>query len=134
MSPRCSRSVPRHPRCAWPRSMSTAVTPGLPSSRDWSTHGYHDPRASPPDRAQGGPPIAGEEADSAADPGGDAFGLLLTAGELAKAFRLLPAETEVEDAVQWGWQRFGASSDALALDPPAQVVATLRTGSPSGGA
>ncbi len=39
----------------------------------------------------------------------------------------MPAETKVAEAVQWGWQRFGASSDALALDPPAQVVATLRT-------
>jgi hypothetical protein len=71
--------------------------------------------------------IAGEGVDSAGIRAATAFGLLLAAGELAKAFRLLPAETKVAEAVQWGWQRFGASSDALALDPPAQVVATLRT-------
>ena len=71
--------------------------------------------------------IAGERADSAGIRAATPFGLLLTAGELAKAFRLLPAETKVGEAVQWGWQRFGASSDALALDPAAQVVATLRT-------
>ena len=71
--------------------------------------------------------IAGDGADSTGIRAATAFGLLLTAGELAKAFRLLPAETNVAEAVQWGWQRFGASSDALALDPPAQVVASLRT-------
>jgi hypothetical protein len=71
--------------------------------------------------------IAGDGVDSAGIRAATAFGLLLTAGELAKAFRLLPADTNIAEAVQWGWQRFGASSDALALDPPAQVVAALRT-------
>jgi Domain of unknown function (DUF927)/Toprim domain len=70
--------------------------------------------------------IAGEKADSAGIRAATPFGLLLTAGELAKAFRLLPAETRVTDAVQWGWQRFGASSDALALDPAALAVSNLR--------
>jgi hypothetical protein len=71
--------------------------------------------------------IAGHAIDSAGIRAATPFGLLLTAGELAKAFCLLPAETKVAEAVQWGWHRFGASSDALALDPPNQVVAALRT-------
>jgi Domain of unknown function (DUF927)/Toprim domain len=70
--------------------------------------------------------IAGNAIDSAGIRAATPFGLLLTAGELAKAFCLLPAETKVAEAVQWARHRFGASSDALAL-PPNQVVAALRT-------
>ena len=92
------------------------------------THGYHhNPEPLRQIVLKATHRIAGEKADSAGVRAATPFGLLLTAGELAKAFRLLPAETKVAEAVQWGWQRFGASSDALALDPPAQVVAALRT-------
>jgi len=71
--------------------------------------------------------IVGEGGDSARVRAATIFGLLLTAGELAKAFSLLPATTRVAEAVQWGWCRFAASSDALALDPPAQAIRNLRT-------
>jgi hypothetical protein len=92
------------------------------------THAYHrDPEPLRQIVLKATNRIAGERADSAGIRAGTPFGLLLTAGELAKAFRLLPAETKVAEAVQWGWERFGASSDALALDPPAQVMAALRT-------
>jgi hypothetical protein len=71
--------------------------------------------------------IVGEGGDSARVRAATIFGLLLTAGELAKAFGLLPATTRVAEAVRWGWCRFVASSDALALDPPAQAIRNLRT-------
>ena len=71
--------------------------------------------------------IVGEGGDSAGVRAATIFGLLLTAGELAKAFGLLPATTRVAEAVRWGWCRFVASSDALALDPPAQAIRNLRT-------
>jgi hypothetical protein len=92
------------------------------------SHGYHrnpEPLRQIVLRAARG--IAGETDDSASVRAATPFGLLLTAGELAKEFDLLPGETAVAEAVQWGWRRFRASSDALALDPPGQVVAHLRT-------
>jgi hypothetical protein len=92
------------------------------------THGYHhNPEPLRQIVLKATHRIAGEKADSAGVRAAMPFGLLLTAGELAKAFRLLPAETKVAEAVQWAWQRFCESSDALALDPAAQVVAALRT-------
>jgi hypothetical protein len=91
-------------------------------------HGYHrNPEPLRQIVLKAAHKIAAESGDSAGTRAAAAFGLLLTAGELAKAFRLLPADTEVAEAVEWGWRRFSESSDALALDPPAQVVATLRT-------
>jgi hypothetical protein len=54
------------------------------------------------------------------------FGILLVAGEVAKAFDILPASTPVGEAVRWAWLRFTGSSDALALDPAEQAIGNLR--------
>jgi hypothetical protein len=70
--------------------------------------------------------IAGNEADSARIRAALPFALLLTAGELAKAFGLIPEHTGVADAVRWAWERFEKSTDALALDPEEQALANLR--------
>ena len=70
--------------------------------------------------------LAGQDSDSARIRAAMPFALLLVAGELAKAFGLLPEEASVADAVQWAWERFKRSSDALALDPEEQAVANLR--------
>ena len=54
------------------------------------------------------------------------FALLLVAGELAVRFELAPADTRIEEAVQWAWDRFKRSSDAAALDPETQTITNLR--------
>ena len=54
------------------------------------------------------------------------FALLLVAGELARATGILPATTAVSEAVGWAWERFGQSSDALALDPAEQAITQLQ--------
>jgi hypothetical protein len=70
--------------------------------------------------------VAGKGADSARLRAATPFGLLLVAGELAKAFGLLPASTQVEEAISWAWARFEASSDAIALNPEEQAIANIR--------
>lgn len=54
------------------------------------------------------------------------FAVLMTAGQLAKDFSLIPEDTNVTAVVAWAWGRFKKSSDAVALDPEAQVVANLQ--------
>jgi len=71
--------------------------------------------------------IAGKDADSMRVRAATVFALLLVAGGLAKEFGLLPATTDVEGAVQWGWQQFDQSSDALALKPEQQIIVNLTT-------
>ncbi len=70
--------------------------------------------------------VAGSGADSARLRAALPFGLLLVAGELAKAFAILPASTPVSEAVRWAWLRFAESSDAVALDPAEQAIGNLR--------
>jgi hypothetical protein len=70
--------------------------------------------------------IAGAEADSAVARAAIPFALLLIAGELAKAFDILPKPAAVSDAVNWAWRRFLQSSDSRALDPEAQAISNLR--------
>jgi hypothetical protein len=73
-------------------------------------------------------------AQSIVEPGADSarlraalpFGILLIAGELAKALGILPASTPVGEAVRWAWLRFTGSSDAVALNPAEQVIGNLR--------
>ena len=55
------------------------------------------------------------------------FALLLVAGELAKAFDVIPPSADVRAAVLWAWHRFLNSSEAAALDPLEQVISNLRT-------
>ena len=91
-------------------------------------HGYH---ARPDDLRQtilsAARRIAGKDADSMRTRAATVFALLLVAGGLAKEFGLLPATTDVEGAVKWGWQQFDQSSDALALKPEQQVIVNLTT-------
>jgi len=91
-------------------------------------HGYH---AQPDDLRQtilsAARLIAGSDADSMRIRAATVFALLLVAGGLAKEFGLLPATTDVESAVKWGWQQFDQSSDALALKPEQQVIVNLTT-------
>jgi hypothetical protein len=70
--------------------------------------------------------LAGEGADSAKLRAATIFALLLIAGELAKAFGLIPRNAAVQNAVTWAWNRFRNSGDALALDPEEQSLAHLR--------
>ena len=70
--------------------------------------------------------IAGAQADSAVARAAIPFALLLIAGELAKAFDILPRQAAVNDAVNWAWRRFLQSSDSRALDPEAQAISNLR--------
>jgi phage/plasmid primase-like uncharacterized protein len=91
-------------------------------------HGYH---ARPDDLRQtildAARRIAGKDADSMRIRAATVFALLLVAGGLAKKFELLPATTDVEGAVKWGWQQFDQSSDALALKPEQQIIVNLTT-------
>jgi hypothetical protein len=52
--------------------------------------------------------------------------VLAAAGELARQFGLIPAETPVTRAVQWAWNRFKESSGAEILQPEEQAIANLR--------
>jgi hypothetical protein len=71
--------------------------------------------------------IAGADADGAKLRAAIPFALLLIAGEMAKAFGIIPnCSATVRDAVMWAWGRFQQSSDGLALEPEAQVVVNLR--------
>ena len=67
-----------------------------------------------------------EGADSALKRAAYPFAVLMTAGQLAKDFGLIPAETNVTGTIAWAWGRFKKSSDAVALDPEAQVIANLQ--------
>jgi hypothetical protein len=70
--------------------------------------------------------IAGEGADSARVRAATAFGVLLVAGEIAKGYAILPPSLDVTGAVKWAWKQFAGSSDAVALKPEDQAVASLR--------
>ena len=51
---------------------------------------------------------------------------LRVAGELARATGILPATAAVSEAVDWAWDRFTLSSDAVALDPAEQAITQLQ--------
>jgi hypothetical protein len=55
------------------------------------------------------------------------FALLLTAGEFAQEFGLIPAHIDVSAVVSWAWERYRKSSDAGALDPEGQAISRLNT-------
>jgi hypothetical protein len=54
------------------------------------------------------------------------FAILAIAGSLAKEFGILPSEADVAGAIEWAWERFCSSSDALAIDPSRQAVVNIR--------
>ena len=70
--------------------------------------------------------LAGDKAGATHVRAATPFALLLIAGELAKAARLLPQDTGVAEAIGWAWTRFTASSDALALEPAEQAITNLQ--------
>ena len=70
--------------------------------------------------------IAGADASATHIRAATAFALLLVAGELARAARVLPPGSAVGDAVMWAWERFTSSTDALALDPAEHAITNLQ--------
>jgi hypothetical protein len=71
--------------------------------------------------------LAGEGADSVMIRAATPFALLLTAGEMAKGFGVLPSTADIRGAVLWGWQRFQQSSNGMVLRPEDQIIPHLRT-------
>jgi hypothetical protein len=67
----------------------------------------------------------GEASDAAAARAARPFALLLIAGKIAISLGILPANTPISDAAQWGWEQFQHSSDAAVLDPETQMISHL---------
>jgi len=70
--------------------------------------------------------IAGADADSATARAAMPFALLFVAGQLAKAFGIIPRNALTDEESLWGWERFQQSTDSRALDPEAQALDSLR--------
>lgn len=70
--------------------------------------------------------FAGPDADGARQRAARPFALLQIAGTLAKEFAVLPAETDVEGAVAWGWTKFCGSTEAESLAPDRQALDHIR--------
>ncbi|MDP4024441.1 DUF927 domain-containing protein [Methylobacterium sp. NEAU 140] len=71
--------------------------------------------------------FAGRGAESARKRAALPFAIMLTAGRMARdKFGLLPAGMDIEGAIKWAWESFGASTDAIALDPEAQAIHGLQ--------
>jgi hypothetical protein len=71
--------------------------------------------------------LAGDTADSASVRAATPLAVLQVAGYLAQKFELIPSDALVEEAGQWAWNRFAASSDAEPLKPEEQIFNNLRT-------
>ncbi len=70
--------------------------------------------------------LAGERADAARLRAATCLALPFVAGQLAQDFDLLPWSIDLEAPVRWAWERFQKSSDAEALAPDEQAIASLR--------
>jgi hypothetical protein len=70
--------------------------------------------------------FAGADVDGATRRAARPFALLQIAGTLAKQFAVLPAETDVEGAVAWGWAKFCGSGEAESLAPDRQALDNIR--------
>lgn len=70
--------------------------------------------------------LAGERADAARLRAATCLALPCIAGQLAQDFDLLPWSIDLETPVRWAWERFQKSSDAEALAPDEQAIASLR--------
>jgi hypothetical protein len=70
--------------------------------------------------------LAGADADSAVARAATPFALLLIAGELAKAFDVIPRSADVAKTVEWAWEAFQHSNDSAVLDPETEALANLR--------
>jgi hypothetical protein len=70
--------------------------------------------------------LGGDRADAARLRAATCLALPLVAGQLAQEFDLLPWSADLEWPVRWAWERFQKSSDAEALTPDEQAIASLR--------
>lgn len=70
--------------------------------------------------------LVGGRSDSARLRAATSLALPLIAGRLAQDFNLLPWSIDIEAPVRWAWERFEKSSDAEALTPDEQAIASLR--------
>jgi hypothetical protein len=70
--------------------------------------------------------LAGERMDAARLRAATCLSLPYIAGQLAQDFGLLPWSMDLEAPVRWAWERFQKSSDAEALTPDEQAIASLR--------
>jgi hypothetical protein len=70
--------------------------------------------------------LAGERADAARLRAATCLALPYVTGQLAQDFGLLPWAIDLEAPVRWAWERFQKSSDAEALAPDEQAIASLR--------
>jgi hypothetical protein len=70
--------------------------------------------------------IAGNDSDGARRRAALPFALILVCGWLAQQFGLLPETTDLKKAVEWGWEQFTLSTEALALNPQGLAMFHLR--------
>src|SRR5581483_6692841 len=70
--------------------------------------------------------LAGERVDAARLRAATCLALPYVAGQLAQDFDLLPWSIDLDAPVRWAWDRFQKSSDADALTPDEQAIASLR--------
>jgi hypothetical protein len=70
--------------------------------------------------------IAGAGADSARIRAAVPFAVISIAAALAQEFGVIPIKADIAGAVNWGWEQFCNSSDALVLDPEQQAIANLQ--------
>jgi hypothetical protein len=70
--------------------------------------------------------IAGNDSDGARRRAALPFALIGVCGTLAREFGLLPKSADIETAIEWGWERFASSPEALALNPEALAMVNLR--------
>jgi hypothetical protein len=70
--------------------------------------------------------IAGKDADSPRIRAATSFALVLVAGEMAKQFGILPANTDVKKAVLWGWAQFADTPCSNLVNPEEKAIERLR--------
>jgi hypothetical protein len=70
--------------------------------------------------------LAGAHADGTRRRAALPFALIGIGGGLAREFGILPKDARIDDAVNWGWQRYASSIEARALNPQALALANLR--------
>lgn len=69
--------------------------------------------------------LAGSDGSGALTRAAKPFALLLVAGELAKAYGIIPEETQTKEAVQWAWSNYMMSNDISVLDPEEKVIQNI---------
>ncbi len=69
--------------------------------------------------------LAGDGSDPAMKRAAIPFALLTISGSMAKEFGIIPAETDVRDAIKVLWDRFKQSAEAEVLEPETLMVRNL---------